>query len=287
MIFSRMIKRLSAALAALSLVWAPAAMAWGEYGHHTTGSVAWANIKPETQAEIRRLLKSEKALGTPKCRVRSIEEASYWPDCIRSLAWRYAYTFPWHYQTEPVCKAYDPKANCASGNCVTGQIERGRKVLADKSLPDAVRLEAFAFLVHFTGDVHMPLHSGDNFDQGGNAVKANYGDAPVWNLHGLWDGQQAERSISSAVPPLVRRYTAEERAVLASGTTADWGRESHELARRVYTRAFGFDPCGAKAPEKITWSNEAIVEFIPDAQRRISQAGLRLADMLDGALATR
>lgn len=280
-----MMRILASLLALVSLVLSPVAMAWGEYGHHTTGSVAWANMKPETRAAIRRLLKAERGLGTPKCRVRSIEEASYWPDCIRSDAWRYAYTFPWHYQTEPVCKPYDPKANCANGNCVTGQIERNRKVLADKSLPDAVRLESFIFLVHFTGDLHMPLHSGDNFDQGGNAVKAQYGIAPVWNLHGLWDGQQAERSISSATPSLVRRYSPEQRAALAGGSMADWGKESWELARRVYTRAFGFDPCEGKAPEKITWSNEAIVEFIPDAQRRISQAGLRLADLLDEALA--
>lgn len=280
-----MMRILASLLALVSLVLSPVAVAWGEYGHHTTGSVAWANMKPETRAAIRRLLKAERGLGTPKCRVRSIEEASYWPDCIRSDAWRYAYTFPWHYQTEPVCKPYDPKANCANGNCVTGQIERNRKVLADKSLPDAVRLESFIFLVHFTGDLHMPLHSGDNFDQGGNAVKAQYGIAPVWNLHGLWDGQQAERSISSATPSLVRRYSPEQRAALAGGSMADWGKESWELARRVYTRAFGFDPCEGKAPEKITWSNEAIVEFIPDAQRRISQAGLRLADLLDEALA--
>ncbi|MFM5932046.1 MAG: S1/P1 nuclease [Novosphingobium sp.] len=281
-----MIRRILALLACLSLVFSPAALAWGEYGHHTTGSIAWANIKPETRAEIRKLLQAEKGLGTPECRVRNIEDASYWPDCIRKLAWRYAYTFPWHYQTEPVCKPYDPKANCANGNCVTGQIERSRKVLADKSLPAAVRLEAFAFLVHFTGDLHMPLHSGDNYDAGANNVKAIYGIAPISNLHWLWDGVQAERSISSAVPPLVRTYSREDRAALSGGVPADWGRESWELARKIYTRAYGFDPCDRKdLPPQITWSPEAIEASIPDAQRRVSQAGLRLADLLDGALA--
>jgi hypothetical protein len=276
----------AALLALISFAWSPVAQAWGEYGHHTTGSIAWANVKPETRAAIRELLKADKGLGTPTCRVRNIEDASYWPDCIRKDAWRFAYTFPWHYQTEPVCRAYDPKANCANGNCVTGQIERSRKVLADKRLPAAVRLEAFVFLVHFVGDLHMPLHSGDNNDAGANAVKATYGIAPISNLHWLWDGVQAERSISSAVPPLVRRYSPAERAELAGGVVADWGRESWELARKVYIRAYGFDPCNnAVLPERIIWSPEAIEASIPDAQRRISQAGLRLADLLDGALA--
>ena len=158
--------------------------------------------------------------------------------------------------------------------------------MADKRLPDAQRLEALAFLVHLVGDIHMPLHSGDNGDAGGNAVKATYGIAPVSNLHWLWDGVQAERSISSANPPLVRRYGAAERAELAGGTVADWGHESWQLAHTVYLRAFGRDPCnGEPAPKAVVWSNAAIAASIPDAQRRIAQAGLRLTALLDAALA--
>ena len=41
---------------------------------------------------------------------------------------------------------------------------------------------------------------------------AKYGIAPGRNLHSVWDGPMAERGITSAEPPLVRRYSAEERA---------------------------------------------------------------------------
>ena len=281
-----MIRRCFGFLALLISAWSVPALAWGEYGHRTVAAIANANIRPDTRQAIARLIKAEKGLGTPNCRVGSIGDASYWPDCLRGEAWRFAYTFPWHYQTEPVCKPYDAKSNCANGNCVSAQIDRNRRVLADKRLPAAQWLEALAFLVHFVGDIHMPLHSGDNFDSGGNAVKAVYGIAPVSNLHWLWDGVQAERSISSAAPPLVRRYSPSERAGLDGGTTADWGKESWELAHTVYTRAFGHDPCdGSASPKSVVWSNEVIEQSIPDAQRRISQAGLRLAKMLDAALA--
>lgn len=280
-----MIRRLAGLLALLTAAWSLPALAWGEYGHRTVAAIANANIQPETQAAIARLLKAERGLGTPNCRMRNIEDASYWPDCIRGEAWRFAYTFPWHYQTEPVCKPYDPKSNCANGNCVSAQIERNRRVLADKRLPAVQRLEALAFLVHFVGDIHMPLHSGDNGDSGGNAVKADYGIAPGENLHWVWDGLQAERSISSAVPPLVRKYSPAERAGRDGGIPADWGKESWVLARSVYTRAFGHDPCdGSPAPKAIVWTNPAIEQSIPDAQARITQAGLRLAKMLDAAL---
>ena len=280
-------RSLVAAVLALLTLWSAPAAAWWEYGHHTIGAVAQANIRPETRAEIARLLRAQRQLGTPDCPVHSLEAAAYWPDCLRKDAWRWAYTFPWHFQTAPICKPYDPKANCANGNCVSAQIERNRSVLADRSLPDAQRLEALAFLAHFVGDIHMPLHSGDNEDAGGNGVKARYGIAPGGNLHAIWDGYQAERAISSAEPALVRRYSAGERADLAGGTVADWGRESWQLARTIYGRAFGRDdPCAAAAPAGPSqWSDAAIAASVPDAQRRIVQGGLRLARVLDEALA--
>lgn len=279
----------AALIAAVTVFAARPALAWGEFGHHTTASIAWANVTPETRRALSQLLRAEASLGTPACRVRNLEEASYWPDCIRRDAWRWAYSFAWHYQTMNVCKPYDPRANCSGGNCVTGQIERSRRVLADKSLPAAARLEALAWLTHFVGDLHMPLHSGDHDDRGGNDLDAKYGMAPGRNLHAIWDGPQAERGITSAVPPLIRRYSAEDRAALETGNVADWGRESWELARNlVYRKAYERDPCEAgEKPTEVVWSNEDIEASIPTLQRRISQAGLRLARLLDQAIAAR
>jgi hypothetical protein len=85
------------------------------------------------------------------------------------------------------CETFNPRANCASGNCVTAQIERAQRVLSDETLPPNVRLEALAFMVHFAGDVHMPLHSGDREDRGGNDREVVYGIAPGLNLHWAWD----------------------------------------------------------------------------------------------------
>ena len=79
---------------------------------------------------------------------------------------------------------------------------------------------------------------------------------------------------------------AQDRAALDTGDVADWGRESWELARGlVYTKAFDRDPCnGAEAPKAIVWSNDDIETSLPALRQRISQAGLRLARLLDGAL---
>ena len=280
-----MISRLLATALALLAVPAPAA-AWGYFGHETTARIALANIEPRSRAALARLLAHERELGTPACPLRSLENAATWPDCLRGQPWRWGYTFAWHYQTEPIGEPYDARKNCGGGACVSAQIERNHRILADESLPGNVRLEALGFLVHFAGDIHMPLHSGDNADRGGNDIKAAYGIAPGPNLHSVWDRALAERAITAADPPLVRRYAKEERARLAGGGPADWGRESWELARGfVYANALGREPVAGELPPAVTLTQEAIAAALPVAERRIVQAGLRIAELLDSAFA--
>lgn len=277
-----------AAAALLALLLMPVqASAWGFYAHRKTAEIAEANISPEARAKIRRLLRAEKALGTPECPLKSIEDASVWPDCVRRTGWRWGYTAAWHYRTAPICETFNPRANCPGGSCVTAQIARAHRLLADESLPAAIRLEALAFMVHFAGDVHMPLHSGDNEDRGGNDREADYGIIPGLNLHWIWDGPLAERAISDPADPVVRRYAPAERAELGGGGPDDWGRESWEIARSfVYPTAFDSENvCEADLPEKTALSQEDIVRGVPIARRRVQQAGIRIADLLESAFA--
>ena len=284
---NRVLKLVGAALAALLAVLPAQAQAWGFFAHQTTGQIAWENITPETRAKITRLLRSAPQLGTPECTLRSIEDASTWPDCVRGTRWRWGYTAAWHYRTAPVCEAYNPRSNCSGGNCVTAQIERSQRLLADESLPDHIRLEALAFLVHFIGDVHMPLHSGDHDDRGGNDIDTAYGIAPGLNLHWIWDGPLAERAITSSPVPLVRRYSAEERAELGGGNPAEWGRESWQTSRDfVYPNAFDRPACeGADLPDEAVLTQDDIERAIPISQRRVTQAGIRIAEYLEAAFA--
>lgn len=283
-------------LAAMSALLSTPALAWGKLGHQTIGAIAMANAKPATRAAIRELLRHERQLDTPQCRMTTIEDAAVWPDCIKGERWRWAYANSWHYHDQPVCGTFDLKANCRDGNCATAQIERDARLLANRKLAPVLRLEALSFLVHFVGDVHQPLHVGENEDAGANSVKADYGIAPGRNLHSIWDGVLAERAITSARPALVRVYTPQETTRLATGNLEDWERESWQISRDfLYPMAFGGKlPChvepaqvqeGAPAqPSKVVWSNEAIEQAVPVIDERIERAGLRLAKMLDKAL---
>ncbi|MEC7624578.1 MAG: S1/P1 nuclease, partial [Pseudomonadota bacterium] len=200
---------LSACAALAALLLPVQAQAWGFYAHTVTADIALENVRPDTRAEIDRLLEAAPLLGTPDCELDSLQDASVWPDCLRGQYWRWGHTFSWHYQTEPVTEEYDVRKNCSGLGCVSAQVERNQRIFADESLPDNVRLEALAFLVHFIGDIHMPLHSGDHNDRGGNDREAAYGIVPGLNLHWVWDGPLAERAISGN-PPIARRYSAAE-----------------------------------------------------------------------------
>ena len=277
-----------------ALIAAPApALAWGPAGHRAIADLALANVSPRTAARLRLLLANDRGLGTPACRIHNLADASVWPDCLRADADRWGYTFPWHYQDHPVCSAFDINTDCANGNCVTQQIGRMRRILANTALPQAQRLEALAFLVHFVGDLHQPLHEGDHEDHGGNSVSiTSQPPVPAWEggpirpitLHWFWDKTMAERALAQA-PALVRAYTPAERARIATGEVADWAKESWDLARtRVYPGAFGKLPCDQPGKADVAISEAEIAAEVPIARQRLEQAGLRLAKVLDQAL---
>ncbi len=280
-------RSLLAALCAIAVLLPAPASAWGFYAHRKTAEIAEANVSPEVRAKLRALFAAEELIGTPECELASLRDASVWPDCVRRTRWRWGYTAAWHYRSAPICEAFNPRANCSGGNCVTAQIERSHRILADESLPANVRLEALAFMVHFAGDVHMPLHSGDRSDRGGNDREASYGIVPGLNLHRIWDGPLAERAISDPADPVVRRYGAAERADLGGGGPDDWGRESWEISRSfVYPTAFDIDDaCAAELPPRTKLSQEDIVRGVPIAKRRVQQAGIRIAELLESAFA--
>ncbi len=261
------------------------AYAWGEYAHRITADIAKNNISPSTAVKIRRLMQSEALLGTPDCDLKSISDASVWPDCVRRNRLRWGYTSPWHYQNVDICKEFTLRGNCPGGNCVSAQIDRNAALLADKSLPSHVRLEALTFLVHFVGDLHMPLHAGDRSDRGGNDVSAAYGIVEGrMNLHWLWDGPLAERAITDG-SNIVRAYSASERAEMNAGTSEDWSREAWQISRDfAYTSAEDGPICGPKIESRAKIDNDEIKNLIPVARLQIQRAGLRIARLLDEAL---
>lgn len=281
--------RFLALAAILALTLAAPARAYWEYGHETVAKIAWAEIDPATRAELARLMKREGLLDTPDCPAGTIEEASVWADCIKLLGDRYAYAYSWHYQNVAICEPFDLSGPCKDGNCVAAQVERNARLLADKQLPDRVRLEALAFLVHFVGDLHQPLHAGDDRDLGGNRVAANYGlIGGRTNLHSIWDGFLAERAIStppSGLDGWLSGLHAGEIEAIQSGDVVDWSREMWTVARDVaYPSLIDRDPCNGVEGDRPTLTEDDVQRLIPVARDNVARGGLRLAKLLDDAI---
>lgn len=277
-------------LALLMLAVPAPALAWGDYAHRLTARIAAAELTPRVRAEVRRILAAGGGRqATPECAMRTLEEASVWPDCIRQYRERFAFSYPWHYQNIDICKPFDAGAKCPDGNCVTAQIPVQLKIAADRRAPAADRARALAFLVHFVGDMHQPLHIGEHDDKGGNDVSAAYGaKAPErMNLHRIWDSELAERALTE--PPAIapRSITPVQRRAWAQGDIDAWARESWEMSRTLaYPRLPGrAEACAVPAGARPV-VDEAYVAAASAAVRiRVGQAGVRLAMLLNRAFA--
>lgn len=275
-------------LGLLAFLAASPAAAWWEYGHETVAAIARLAVRPETRAAIDQLLAREKLLATPTCPARTIEQASVWADCVKPLGDRFSYFYSWHYQNVDVCKPFDLEAACKDDHCVSAQIERTARMLADKRLPTRDRVEALALLIHFVGDLHMPLHAGDRADLGGNRAKVGYGvlnRRP--NLHAVWDGLLADRAIST--PPGGARgifSTASPKllSTARAGSVADWSRENWQVARDAGYAAIYGEPCGPKDEAVRTMDEATTRRLIPVLREQVLRGGLRLAQLLDEAL---
>ena len=282
--------RILALVAGLLALFAAArpAQAYWDYGHESVARIAWEQMRPDTRRQVAALLRQGRLLETPECPVATIEQASLWADCIKPLGDRFAYVYSWHYQNVDVCKPFDFKAACKDGNCVSAQIERNARLLADPKVPTRERLMALALLVHFVGDLHQPMHAGDHQDLGGNRVAANYGIVSGRaNLHSIWDGWLAERAIST--PPsgpsaILAQIPPAERERIASGTVEDWSREMWGKARDLAYKTLVGDPCGAGPVERPTLTEAQVRELIPEVRADVLEGGIRLARLIDDAL---
>lgn len=260
------------ALALLALGAAPAALGWGRDGHRIVGLLAEAQLSPPARAEVARLL-----AGEPEPTLAGV---SAWADEVRDEP-RWRHTARWHWVNLPretPC-TYLPRRDCRGGDCVVGAIEGQLRILGDRRRSDAERRVALKFVVHFIGDVHQPFHAGFGFDRGGNDTQLQL-DRRGWNLHALWDSAMVTHV--GLTPEVYARQLRGGPALPADATLA--------LARPA--RTWAIESCQAifdhdLYPQRRVIGRGYLERHRPLAERRMRQAGDRLAAMLEKALAQR
>ena len=297
----------------------PTANAWGCKGHQTVALIAEKHLTPEARELVLKLLSEnpvdpqlKRYCGSAVTDVMG--DASTWADDVRGDR----KNGPWHYIDIPRGAPRESlEGFCGKEGCVVSAIAEQVAILKDQSVNGAKRAEAVRYIIHFVGDLHQPLHSTTNADEGGNCVPLKYfrrepherghGFSP--NLHSVWDTAILERDSEGA--------DSGEYAEMLEGTFAgsiegwqkagvhvdDWVWESHEYAdSTVYAGLaprIAIEPnvpvhsctddnnIGQRLLHQHIMAGEAYQEeAAPVVERRVAQAGIRLAMILNDAAKT-
>jgi hypothetical protein len=294
------------------------AQAWGCKGHQTVALIAEKYLTPETRQLVDKIL-SENPID-PQLKHYCgnsthdlMAEASTWADDVRNDRKNGA----WHYIDIPRGALHGPLDHyCGEQGCVTKAIAEQVAILKDKSADPHTRADALRYIIHFVGDLHMPLHAATNDDEGGNCVPVRYfrrqprenhnSFAP--NLHAIWDTAIPERDMEGAEPPeyadhLAEMFSSDVSKWQAEGIhIEEWAWQSHDLAESVtYAKLEPQVPVETPTSVHSCSDDNSIGERMlrlhliaaeryqeaaaPVVERQLAEAGVRLAMILNDVTA--
>lgn len=256
----------------LALTGSSPALAWGPQGHRVIATLASERLSPEARAEIAGLLVQGDTLA----------DIANWAD--HDAYDQYRDSAPWHYVNVPITATRYDARYCKRNNCVVEKIKHYRAVLANRQAPRRDRQHALLFLVHFVGDIHQPLHVGDNDDRGGNQTQIQFFDRGT-NLHRVWDSDimrhigGSDRVWTDRVRQGITRESARE---WSAGTVEDWATETLKAAKVAY----GMKP-GSRSliASGASLGEDYVKTASPILREQLARAAVRLANELNAALA--
>jgi hypothetical protein len=292
--------------------------AWGCKGHQTVALIAEKHLSPEARQLIEKLLNENPVDPQLKryCGNASrdiLADVSTWPDDVRNDR----KNGPWHYIDIPrgVTRGKSIEEYCGTESCVTQAITDQVTIFKDKNADPHKRADALRYVIHFVGDLHMPLHATTNDDEGGTCVPVRYfrrrphehGHSYSPNLHSLWDTAIVERDMEGAEPLEYSEYLEQifsgdvDRWQMAGIHVDDWAWESHNVAESyVYGElvpAMAIEPpvavhsctddnnIGERMLQMHFYAGQNYQEIAgPVVEERLALAGVRLAMILNDAV---
>ncbi|WP_369742947.1 S1/P1 nuclease [Pseudidiomarina sp. PP-1MA] len=252
---------LSLSLGFVSLVSSPA-HSYGGIGHDAFCQLAFDLSSPKTQQVLQ-------SFADQHPDYEDFASMCNWADNIKSDK-RWDWAKPHHYVNFARGSAKVTAADCAANGCILSAIQHHYDVLKH----DRTDWIALAFLAHFIGDLHQPMHVSFADDLGGNRARLSYFDEAT-NLHRLWDTQmlmQRGGSDSKAkASELLRGLSPLKPAAIDAEQTLAWANESAAITRRIYS--------DYRAEQKLGQSYTD--QWGPVLEQRMQQGAQRLAAVLD------
>jgi len=272
-------KKIVLALTIQTLFFQSFAFGWGQTGHRVTGEIAQRYLTPEAQEKLKALMGKE-----------TLARSSTWADEVRSNKNKKYYDrfLTWHYVEIPLGLTYEKSKKNPAGDVVKAIQEQTAR-LKNKKIPQDERIEAVRLLVHFVGDIHMPLHVGNGEDRGGNQCQVKFFGEDT-NLHRVWDEsliRSSELSYSELVD-FVDRHTSEEILGWQKSNVTDWVNETAMLRPSVYPTPHGDRPYCTAEKGKIRnipdLGFDYRYEHLGTVELQLFKGGVRLAALLNESL---
>lgn len=284
----------------------PPAKAWWDAGHMLTALIAYENLNPNAKRNVDELIK---VLERDYPYANNFVSAATWADDLKAEGVRNYDT--WHYTNMPynpsrIAVTAPPQVN------VLWAIDQAKSALSKETVRDVDKARQLAFLIHFAGDIHQPLHSTSYYNNdlpagniGGNAFPiASFGR---WkNLHAAWDDACGFTSNLNDINPYgservklsdenyerikaladtIRMMNPEESLAAADVLDQDfWALESHKLAIKYGYK--GVQSINDKGRKVYVQPNDPLSDYyLAEAKKilakRIAMGGYRLAGVLN------
>lgn len=300
----------------LALMLASPAWGWWCEGHEMVALIAENHLSPAALAAVTALLKSQPVDSSVQhfCKDTpndAMARASTWADDVKKAEG----TGTWHYmdmplgmkhgELDPYCKPVAPSLNGGPRTgCVLSALRYNLNILHDDKESDSERAKALRYLIHLVGDMHQPLHTTANNDQGGNCVPIQFfSDPKIANLHSVWDGMilvremnAKGRTVAQMADDLDREYRKQGAEWTKHGTEFEkWLWEGHAIAQNVTYG--GLKPkipveqyqerpnCKVEAEKNgalhLHTDEEYQRKAVPVIEEQIAKAGYRLAEVLN------
>jgi hypothetical protein len=251
------------ALALLAAGTPHGAKAWGPEAHQMIADIAEAHLTPKAAKRVSEILQGAR-----------MRDVSNYADEIRPQR---RDTRRWHYvNIKPGAADYVAERDCVQfdgeGDCIIAAIERA---LAEIRMSDERQREGLKLLIHFVGDLHQPFHAVAE-ERGGNQIRVMYRSRPT-NLHAVWDSslvREARRTPADYAKFIDQtQLRGADLEVLTSGTIVEWALESRDIG------------LGARVQSGTEIDEKYVASHVPQVEQQMALAGVRLAKLLNSALA--
>jgi hypothetical protein len=262
------------------------AFGWADVGHRVVCEIAFLELTGEARATVERLVEAHDDFD-------SFSDACTWADALGRERKDEHYINVLRDSDGIRTESCDP-----AQKCLFSAIRKDSGDVSNESHSASERAEALAYLGHWIGDIHQPLHLAFQDDKGGNDVRQS--GSCLGSLHLVWDLCIIEEGLGSDARSIARAMHASvsdsERAEWRDSTAVEWAAESYAVTTREtvsYCVADAgecwyevdnerLDPGEA---EKTVVVDAPYLELqLPTVRERLRKAGIRLGALLNALL---